>query len=547
MTVSLLVVTPHPSFGELIRQSLEETQSYRVHVVDDAASAVSCLVEYNCSLAFLDMDLQNASISKIGHLLRQINPELGLVIISGDGTPPAFDDIRPWTLLRKPFYLPDLLNMLGEAPAKEAASLGDMDLVYDSQPDDEKLPWLKDVTRAAQHLTRLTLESSAQAALIVRNGELWAYAGQLPQTAATELAGGTAQYKKEGDLLRFIRLDATQAEHMLYATRLAEGVTLALVFDAETPFSTIRSQANHLAESLSISKPAAASLSDDDDTGPDGIDLPPIAEILAEVPTPDPGEQAGVKEANRRADSPQAEEPDAAQPVPVAETRPSAPLSQTSVFSRESSPAIPLKNLVATEQPVNLETEEAAHREQAVGELDATLPSKARRPATPIRKPNPGELDETRPHSITEVAGRVVLEPSSPGLYNLTYACLLVPRFSSHYLTGDLADHLSEWLPEICIAFGWRLEFLAVRPEYLQWVVNVPPATSPGYLMRIMRQQTSEKIFDNFPRLKKENPSGDFWAPGYLIMGGEQPHPPKLVKDYIQRTRNRQGISRPRH
>jgi REP element-mobilizing transposase RayT len=159
----------------------------------------------------------------------------------------------------------------------------------------------------------------------------------------------------------------------------------------------------------------------------------------------------------------------------------------------------------------------------------------------------PGELDETRPHSITEVAGRVMLEPISPGLYNLTYACLLVPRFSSHYLTGDMADRLSEWLPQICIAFGWRLEYLAVRPEYIQWVLNVPPATSPGYLMRIIRQQTSEKIFHEFPKLKKENPSGDFWAPGYLIMGGAQPHPPQLVKDYIKQTRTRQGYSTPRN
>ena len=163
-----------------------------------------------------------------------------------------------------------------------------------------------------------------------------------------------------------------------------------------------------------------------------------------------------------------------------------------------------------------------------------------------MRQPAPGELDETRPHSITEVAGRMITESASAGLAQLNYACLLVPRFTAHYMTGDLADRLSEWMPNICIAFGWRLEFVAVRPEYLQWVVNVTPNTSPGYLMRIMRQQTSEKIFAEFPRLKRENPSGDFWAPGYLIMGGLQPHPPQLVKDYIKQTRLRQGISQQR-
>ena len=151
------------------------------------------------------------------------------------------------------------------------------------------------------------------------------------------------------------------------------------------------------------------------------------------------------------------------------------------------------------------------------------------------------------PHSLVGFAGtgaeqrQINMEAVHAGVYHLTYACLLLPRFAEHYLTGEVADKLSEWMPIICIAFGWRLEYLAVRPEYLQWVANVPPATSPGYVMRIMRTQTSEKIFAAFPGLRKDNPSGDFWAPGYLIMGGTQPHPSQLVKDYIKQTRRRQG------
>jgi len=227
----------------------------------------------------------------------------------------------------------------------------------------------------------------------------------------------------------------------------------------------------------------------------------------------------------------------------AAETRPSTPIRPTPAFSRESSPAIPVNNVHATGQQPEVEIEETSPQElPGAGDLEVTRISKSLRPETPLRRPQPGKLDETRPHSITEVTGRVVLEPSSSGLYNLTYACLLVPRFGSHYLAGDLAEGLSEWIPTICVAFGWRLDYLSVRPAYLQWVIDVPPTTSPGYLMRIMRQQTSDRIFEDFPRLKRENPSGDFWAPGYLIMGGSQPHPSKLVNDYIKRTRKRQGV-----
>lgn len=404
---------------------------------------------------------------------------------------------------------------------------------------DEELTWLGDANKAAQRLTRLTLESSAQAALITRQNNLWAYAGQLSQDAAKELAMTVTRHwdgQKGSDLLRFVRLEATKAEHMLYATRLADDVVLALVFDAETPFSTIRTQAGQLVNRLSspglteamqpVEKQDQPPASFDAPTeyveeGEGDSDFPNITNILNDVPPPTPP----VKSART--------------PLEQTDARPSQ--SRPRNYSRESSPAIHTDDLLIS-NPNNEQTVE-----HAVENFDATMPSKSRRrPETPVRRPAPGELDETRPHSITEVAGRVMLEPITPGLYNLTYACLLVPRFTSHYLTGDISDRLSEWLPQICVAFGWRLEYLAVRPEYVQWVVNVPPAASPGYLMRIMRQQTSEKIFTEFPRLKKENPSGDFWAPGYLIMGGTQPHPPQLVKDYIKQTRVRQGIEQGR-
>ena len=539
MMKSLLLVSADTSFANVLLYGLEQ-EGYRVHIVKGKGEAVVRADEQNCSIAFLDLDLGYRAVLDIGGALRMLNPNIRLVIFSTDAMPPTMDEIRPWTLSPKPYFLPDLLKMLNDksTPISRSATSsqsGAKASAREVQVSNPALPWLQDVTKAAQHLTRLTLESSAQAALITRGDHLWAYAGQLSQGAAKELAVTVTRHwdgQKGSDLLRFVRLEATRAEHMLYATRIADDIVLALVFDAETPFSTIRTQAGQLAQSLSI--PGAEELDTPveqnqmkasyeapteylDEEGGEDLNFPNISDILVDVPPPIPDGTMGT-------------EGDWG-------TRP----SRSSQYSRESSPAVRVNDLLVSNQN-NEQTVE-----HIVEDLDATMPSKSkRRPETPIRRPMPGELDETRPHSITEVAGRVMLEPISPGLYNLTYACLLVPRFSSHYLTGDMSDRLSEWLPQICIAFGWRLEYLAVRPEYVQWVVNVPPATSPGYLMRIMRQQTSEKIFTEFQRMKKENPSGDFWAPGYLIMGGTQPHPPQLVKDYIKQTRTRQGYSEPR-
>jgi REP element-mobilizing transposase RayT/CheY-like chemotaxis protein len=543
MSNNLLLVTADGLFAKRLTASLEQ-EGYRLHSAKGKGEAVVRADEQNCTTALLDLDLGERFILELGHALRTLNPTIRLFLITDENTPPALEELRPWMLIYKPVRTPELLIMLRDNPTplpKPVRATNESPAMRLPEPETQELPWLQDVTKAAQHLTRLTLESSAQAALITRQDALWAYAGQLSQNAAKELAVTVTRHwdgQKGSDLLRFVRLEATKAEHMLYATRLADEVVLALVFDAETPFSTIRMQAGQLvnmlsttpaieAESPAIKQSQAPAANEaptqyvEEDESNQDLDIPNITDILNDVPPPTPDMSATpVREEDWGATTPS--------------------LSRPRKYSRESSPAVHVNDLLVSNQ--NEQTVE-----HVVEDFDATMPSKSRqRPVTPVRRPGTGELDETRPHSITEVAGRVMMEPISPGLYNLTYACLLVPRFSSHYLTGDISDRMSEWLPQICIAFGWRLEYLAVRPEYVQWVVNVPPSTSPGYLMRIMRTQTSEKIFGEFPRMKKENPSGDFWAPGYLIMGGTQPHPPQLVKDYIKQTRSRQGYSQPR-
>ncbi len=515
MAIPLIVVTPDSHFGDLLRRNLEDGRRFTFHILPKVEEAETRLQKLDGTLAFLDTAASDSDVLQAGRLLRRINPQMRFIIASGTGWHAALEELQPLGYISKPFYLPDLMGMMDKLfpLAKDKTTRPVQTDVQAAPATASETPWLADVTRAAQHLTRLTLESSAQAALITRNDELWAYAGQLPQSAARELAETVARYRDrrgESDLLRFIRLASTNADHMLYATRLGGNMVLALIFDAETPFSTIRSQAGNLVRLLSANptiEPASADKSPVATEETDAEVIPSFADILTDVPPPNPPRDL-VPAIDRTA------------------ARSAARAEISAHVSRETSPAIRIDSMTLEyeeEEPL-VETREVRAKKPAQKEADE-------------------KVSNTRPRSITEVARKIVLEPVSPSVYNLTYACLLVPRFTAHLLAGDLADRLAEWVPQICVAFGWRLEHISVHPDYLQWIVNVPPVTSPGYLMRILRQHTSEKIFAEFPRFDRENPSGDFWAPGYLIMGGTQSPPAQLIKEFIQQTRQRQGIS----
>jgi REP element-mobilizing transposase RayT len=325
--------------------------------------------------------------------------------------------------------------------------------------------WLNDINLAVQVLTGLSIRFSAQAALITKGDELWAYAGQLPQAAAVELGKTIIQYsdkEKNADLMRFIDLDATKEEHKIYASQLTNDITIGLVYESETPFSVIRAQASELLKSLSNNQPNLV---------------------------------------NARAD------------------RKNKPNLNTNT----------LRNILANNTPIS-------NNFELINEIQDNSPHE---PSVQWNQ----EQAKQGPVKGPEDSRRIRFEESSQAMYNLTYACLLIPRFPNHHMEGDLAMRLSEWIPQICIAYGWRLEYISIQQDHLQWIVSVPPTTAPGGLMRIIRKQLSEKILVDFPRIKNENPSGDFWAPGYYLTSSSNPHPAQLVREFIEQTRMRQGIS----
>jgi REP element-mobilizing transposase RayT/ActR/RegA family two-component response regulator len=550
MDESVLLVTPQTSLEDVVRRALSEVGKYDLRATDDFNIVLESHPQH-IAVALLDAELEDQGVSllDVGRALRQLNDKVQIIVITNPRSwlTEEINELAPRGYISKPLDAAELARMMNDGkpnnPKVEPASPRPVSV--EASPE---IPWLQDINRAAQHLTRLTLESSAQAALITLNNELWAYAGQLSKAAAQEISQTIQRYwdnEEKSDLLRFIRLDATRAEHMLYATRLSPAMILALVFDAETPFSTIRVQAGKLAGSLASTPPAEMPREDRRRETEDIPEMPQLSEVLSDVPPPNPAQfDSGWETLGGEQEQPA---PSAASfsletnpPVQRGPAETDYEIRNPDLYFDEAALAVTRKH-VPTPDEMDQFAVTRRHTVEEQRELDAAEQQSGVVP--PMR--HPAGMEPAGQRTVPEGARKIVLEPVSPALYNLSYACLLIPRFDRHYLTGDLADRVANWMQDICIAYGWRLEHIAVRPEYLQWIANVPPTVSPGFIMRIVRQQISSRIFSDFPNFARENPSGDFWAPGYLIMGGPQPHPSKLIKDFIQQTRQRQGITRP--
>ena len=421
MKSSLLLVTLQPDFAALVRESLDPVR-FDVFSTSDFSEAIHFIRKEDCPAVLLDAELDDTSLSvmDIGFALRQTMPEVQFVLIVAAGQEVESASLSPVATLTKPVSMPDLGRLLERItnPASvdpHEASPTPHEPISAQTGDNSTSPlWLTDVSKAAQQLTQLNLESSAQAAFITRNHELWAYAGQLSREAAQELTDSIQRYwdaKGESDLLRFVRLQATEAQHMLYVRKLSDNMTLALVFDAETPFSTIRLQANELINAMSTEKngplavqpileaaPAEAALEDLDEGE---IDIPPISEILMNIPSPDPQSGPATMEPTGLHIEAADKNPDPGQ------TRVSKPLAEARAFRREASPSVPLNELLMPGQG-----------SEGIGTTAVSRNKK--RPQTPVRRPDEDELAETRVSPTTAAERRITLEPISAGLYHLT-------------------------------------------------------------------------------------------------------------------------------
>jgi DNA-binding response OmpR family regulator/REP element-mobilizing transposase RayT len=578
-----LVVSPDEGFGELISLTLEEMEDLEAQLVKSGSEALAAAGETPYVLSILDADIGDMSLVELARGLMALRPELKVILIPPENDPSAADlaELNPVGYLSKPFYLPDLETLVNAALRDVRQLRGDhLPDAAGERAEGEPPPWLLDVSLAVQHLTRLSLESAAQAALITRGSELWAYAGQLPQPATEELAQAVVDIwaEDEGvDLARFIRLETTNKEYLLYATGLMGNLVLALAFDIHTPFSEIRGQASRLARALSSppmeSEETAPSPEEPEakaDEAEEAVEEPQ-ADVLPAIPLdwrPDEGlseERPDFLDSLLVSADPTLTERETPQeiehlghieeiPPRMAEGWEFDLLQDETVDLEQHAELVEaLEAVTEKEEPTVKEgdqvpAEEETPVEEPATQLEAGPPVPEEEPVFEEEAVPAGTIDEIfpqeeEPQPAPVSIGMRGMKPVTAGLYELYYTCVLVPRIPNQHLVGDVAGLVAEWVRKLCIAFGWRLMRLTIRPDYLLCMADVPPGTAPGRFIKILRRYTSSVIAAEFPSVMKENPSGDFWAPGYLVTGGRDLPAPELIQEFHQRTRLRQGLS----
>ncbi|MBG7610071.1 MAG: hypothetical protein IZT55_04310, partial [Anaerolineae bacterium] len=365
---------------------------------------------------------------------------------------------------------------------------------------------------------------------------------QLPQPefAAEELTRAVGHFGTEnnGDLTRFIRLETTSSDYMLYTTCLGGDYMLALAFEPHVSFMEMRTQVWELAQKLS-SSPQTLLKPVEELPQLGDVTLPPQeTEPLSSKSIPPSNDELLAISMDWRS-----EQDIAGDRMGLLEDLLSArdnPNENGDPDSQSLSTVVP--NLVEGEKKPDWTSDESMpdddlgilHQPAEEPPIDSLMATDPIQGETTAHAPQIGE-DQSIELNFED------LEPESASMVNIRYSCVLIPRMPEHHLVGELAEYLSEWVNELSVVYGWRLDHLSVRPNYLYWRAVSPPDYPPASMVSDMKTRISERIFGKFLLIKSDNPSGKFFADGHLIVNGRDKLSQQLMQDFINATRFRQG------
>ena len=94
--------------------------------------------------------------------------------------------------------------------------------------------------------------------------------------------------------------------------------------------------------------------------------------------------------------------------------------------------------------------------------------------------------------------------------FKIEYHFVWVTKYRYQVLQGDLALRVRELVRQTCEYFEIQILRGVVSQDHVHILVSAPPTISPSDIMRRIKGRVSQKIFSEFPHLKKRYWDGIF-------------------------------------
>jgi CheY-like chemotaxis protein len=268
---SILIVDSNVGFATMLQQSLEQNGEYSATVAHDGTQALEAASQEMFDLAIVDLgvdvvdDLDGATIARKLRE-RQSGLRLMLIPLAGDVLSEELADLDVQGTLPKPFFLPDLPDLLQAAMTKPMATVVAPTEAVEPVEAPRQPPAPVEALRASPkcsptaigEMESLAQEINAAAVLLTRGEEVLGSVGWLRPEDVSELARIVAQSHRissqVGEILgreqRHFEQSIEGDQQILYSLTVAEDVILSAALRSDVPLGILRHRVRSAAKRL---------------------------------------------------------------------------------------------------------------------------------------------------------------------------------------------------------------------------------------------------------------------------------------------------------
>jgi CheY-like chemotaxis protein len=265
----ILVIDPDIAFATLLKESLEQTQLYEIISANDGQAALGALAQDGWAMVILDLGMTDPPAEQVAQLVHTQHLELPLMVIplDGDTLPPEIGALGIRGVLTKPFFLPDLpdlvahaLNGLSPTPVPSVrAETSEPPAQPATAELDNGTRWTGDKAKLAAPLSALARELNAETVMLTCGDELVTHAGRLAREEAEQLGGvivaswhASAQVARllGREKVRFEQSMQESSDYVLYSLNVKGEMVLTVVLNSHTPLGIVRYHTKRTAETI---------------------------------------------------------------------------------------------------------------------------------------------------------------------------------------------------------------------------------------------------------------------------------------------------------
>lgn len=126
----------------------------------------------------------------------------------------------------------------------------------------------------------------------------------------------------------------------------------------------------------------------------------------------------------------------------------------------------------------------------------------------------------------------MALKRTSHAVYDTKYHLVWAPKYRK-WMKDEMRRRVRELFEAIARDFGLEIEAMEIALDHVHLFVSFPPRYAIAKVVGILKSISSSALFKEYPELRKELWSEEFWEDGYFVRTVGDTVTKEMIKRYI--------------